>query len=339
MRRLTPASVTVMMFVVVGLLVAAYFVKGMFAREAPGEAVTIRNVPMALTDLEPGTIITENHLGLGRVRSTNMKPEMLISNRAIVGRVVKEKITKATPILTQQLYQPGEHPPLEVGEGMRAVSIAVSGGSAMVDGLIKPGQYVDIHFTPDSDSVTSGSGFTMTLFKGIRMIAINRSFQAGAASGGGNVVTLELTPAQANIIILAQNRGGLALTYNPEGKGDGAVAVSNSDRAYLDEILGITPEPDPLPPYSTDIYRKTSLNRLHFDDGRVISGYDRNRGINRSRNNDSTPSRSSGPRDDNSLLPTDLPDPADSPTSGRVPANGTNYSQPTADSTKIDTRN
>ncbi len=334
MRRLTPAKVTVMMFVVVGLLVTAYFVKGMFAQEPPAEPVTIRTVPMAIADLEPGTIVTSSHLGLGRIKSTHMKPEMLISNRVIVGRVVKEKISQATPILAQQLYQPGEHPPLEVAEGMRAVSIGISSGSSMVDGLIKPGQYVDIHFTPNSNysSQQSNGPFTMTLFKGVRVIAINRNFQSGQTSTGANIVTVELSPAQANIIILAQARGALALTYNPEGKGDGSVAVSNADRAYLDEILGITPEPEPLPPFTTDIYRRSSLNRLQFEDGRVISGSGRSSGINRQRNNssnnNSAPSRT---RNFDSPLPTDLPDPVDSGTS-RVPANGSNYSPPTADS-------
>src|SRR5206468_1356132 len=93
-------------------------------------------------------------------------PDYMLSDRKLVGRVVKEKIPAGTAIRTSQLYQPGEFPSLEVEEGMRAVSIGVSDSTHLVSGLIKPGQYVDIHLTPSglNNDERAGGGITLTLF-------------------------------------------------------------------------------------------------------------------------------------------------------------------------------
>lgn len=270
MKKLTPAKVTIMMFLMVGGLVAAFVAKRLFAVEETKPEAKRRDMPMAISALEPGTVITADHIGLGPVKISDLKPDMLMSNRVIVGRVVKEHIQAATPIQSGQLYQPGELPPLELGEGMRAVTLGLGQTVSIVDGLIKPGQFVDIHMTVTrnvSDARLQG-GLTLTLAKGVKILAINRNFSQGTIDRRSNNVTVELTPEQANIIILAQEKGLLTLTYNPEGRGTGGVAVSSADRATLDEILGLKPLPEPAKPIVTEIYRKTSRQVNHFIDGR-----------------------------------------------------------------------
>ncbi|REJ73348.1 MAG: Flp pilus assembly protein CpaB [Planctomycetota bacterium] len=261
-----------LMLVVVGLLVAGYVAKTLLARdEAPPED-PILTIPMALSDLEPGTVITDAHIALGRMRESHMTPETIRSDRVVVGRVVKQPITAARAILTTDLYPPGEFPPLELGENMRAVSIALGDGSSAVDGLIRPQEFVDVHFTPASyrDQERTG-GMTMTLFKGVKVLAVNRSTSgASPAARGGNTVTLELSEEQANIIILARDKGDLTLTYTPEGKGDGGVAVSRSDRATLDEILGLDPIPAAERPFASEIFYGSGRTVLEFQNRRRI---------------------------------------------------------------------
>ena len=55
MNRLTPATLTILMFGLVGLLVAGYVAKNLFAREEKKPQVQNRTIPMALVDIEPGT--------------------------------------------------------------------------------------------------------------------------------------------------------------------------------------------------------------------------------------------------------------------------------------------
>lgn len=274
MKSLTPARLTLIMFIVVGALIAAYVAKGLFAKEEKPPEVALRSVPAAVSDMQPGTRITEAHLGVIRIPEDQLQPGSLINDRSIIGRVVREKITAAAPILTTQLYEPGEFPPLQVEEGMVAVSVQMENDTDMVDGLIKPGEYVNVHMTVDSTGSLDTTddrlrgGLTLTLFRGAKVLAINQNTTAGAADDlTGNRVTLELTREQANILILAKERGHITLTFAPEGKGSGVVGVSDADRATLEEILGLKPIPEPEAPFSTETFRGTGRTVLQFRDG------------------------------------------------------------------------
>jgi pilus assembly protein CpaB len=275
-RRLSPAMLTMMMLGVVGLLVAMYFGKRLLATQELPPPDPVVNVPMALTDLRPGTRITEAHIGQGRARESGLTRDIIRSNRVVIGRVVKNPITAAEPISTTDLYPPGESPPLEVAEGMRAVTIPVGEATAAVSGLVQVGQYVDIHFTPsgipgDDDT----GGLIMTLFKGVKILAINGIAVGGTSAGrGASNVTLELTPQQANIILLARDRGVLNLTYTPDGKGTGVIAVEDENRATLNEILNLAPRPEPEPPFVTEFFEGTSRGVYQFRDGmRIGDGF------------------------------------------------------------------
>jgi len=281
-KSLTPAKVTLLMLGVFGILIAAYIGKRLLAGKDEAPPVATRNIPMAISELEPGTLVTEEHLGLGPIAIKNLKPEMMTSNKVIVGRIVKERIPAATPISTGQLYPAGETPPLEVEPGMRAISVPLGSSVDLVDGLIKPGEYVDVHMTPtglNNDRRMNG-GMTLTLFKGVRVIAINRSYTQINNTRRGTNVTLELTPEQANIMILARDRGAITMSYTPEGKGDGGVAVSSADKATLYEILGLkTPEKpkeeEPPKPFVVEGYYGSSRSVNRFDkDGARIGDYD-----------------------------------------------------------------
>src|SRR5688572_20704762 len=109
-----------MMFGVIGLLVAAYVAKSLLAVEEPAPVVATRNVPMPVADIQPGTLITETHVGQGPMLVSELRSDMLLNNRVIVGRVAKELLKAATPMRAGQLYEPGARPELEIEAGMRA---------------------------------------------------------------------------------------------------------------------------------------------------------------------------------------------------------------------------
>lgn len=256
------------MFGVVGLLVAAYVVKRMFASVPAPAAPATRNVPMAIADIEPGTVITENHLGQGPYPVDKLERDTLLVNRVVVGRVAKVKIPAAQPIRANMLYKPGELPPLQVADGYRAITVDIGESTAMVDGMIKPGQYVDVLFTTGYESGGDAlqGGVTLRLFEGVKVIAINRNFSQGRVERGGNRVTLELTEPQANVLVMARERGRITLTYNPQGPGDGGLALNNAERVTLYEILGMKPAEPPPEPFSTETYRGSSRTVFLFND-------------------------------------------------------------------------
>ena len=259
------------MFGIVGLLVLGYFAKNLFAQKEKPAGPTLRDVPMAVTDIKPGTMITADHIGVGRYDRTKLTPDVLLANRVVVGRVAREPIKAAQPIKAGQLYQPGELPPLDIGPGMRAVSVEVGDGVAMVDGIIKPGDSVDVLFT--STGAGGGAndayqgGLTMRLFEGVKVLAINRNFAQGKVDRGNNHVTLELTVPQTNIVVLAKDRGKITLTYNPNGKGNGGLAVSSSEseRVTLFELLGLEKSDPRVEPFMTEIFKGSNRVANRFD--------------------------------------------------------------------------
>lgn len=261
MRRLSPAFLTMVMLGVVGLLVVLYVGKKLLARDKTPPADPTVSVPMSLTDLEPGTRITEAHLATGPAVRSKLTRDIVMTTRALVGRVVKNKIPATQPIKSGDLYAPGQNAPLNLEPGMVAVTVPMSSPFAA-----SRGQYVDVHFTPatDPDQEDTG-GRIMTLFKGVKILEISSS----SANRTGANVTLELTREQANIILLAKDRGELHFVYAPEGKGTGGVAVNDADRATLYEILGYTPKPaEPaVPPFITEIFEGSGREVVRFRDG------------------------------------------------------------------------
>ncbi len=268
--KLTPAKVTMLMLLAVTGLIGLYLVKGLSAVEKKPTRRTTLNLPLAVAALEPGTRITENHIDLGPVSISELKEDVLRANRVIVGRVVKVAVKSGSPIRGSQLYEPGENAPLLVGDGKQAIAVPVATTSEMVDGLIKPNEFVDVHFVLSRESsstvdprIAKLGGVSLTLFKGVKVLAVNRSFRQGLALATGNSVTLELATEQTNALLVARDHGSISLTFNPDGSGDGGVAVHNADRATLFEILGLKgpvgqKEPEPEEPFETDAYRGTA---------------------------------------------------------------------------------
>lgn len=266
MRRLTPATVTLLMFGVVGLLVAMYVAKGLLATEGPKPPRT-RNMPMPISDIPAGTLIREDHLGSGPLFETKLTRDMLMSSKAIVGRIANTTLKKATPITGEQLYEYGTTPPLKVSEGLRAYTLDIGPAVQMVDGLVKPGDYVDVAFAPTLSDTRMRGGLIMTLFKGMKILAINRQYRQGRIESQ-NTVTLEVTPEEANIFNLARAHGVLSFTYTPDGKGKNLFAFKDSTKITLEELLGLPPEEKKPEPkiFRAQVYRQVGRQELEFDE-------------------------------------------------------------------------
>jgi len=291
------------MFGAIGLLVVAYVAKNLLAvEEKPPQATTLL-VPMAAVDIAPGTTVSEVHIGKAPYPIDKLASDTLRVERLIVGRVAKSEIKAANPIRANQLYQPGELPPLELKTDKRAVTVNVGESTSLVDGLIKPGNFVDVLFTVNgnsNDDVMQG-GMTMRLFDGVKIIAINRNMAQARIERGGNNVTLELTEPQANVLVLAEERGTITLTYNPNGPGTGGLALDSSERVTLYQILGIKPPTQEPEPFTSEIFRGSSRSVHRFNpSGRLIDNYSTPAPNTR-------PTLRSGDQDRNATPPAPLP--------------------------------
>ncbi|GEM_PF-2834053 len=272
MKTLTPAKMVMFVFVAIGMLITFYLVKTLTAKEPQPQRVTTRNVPLTLTELEPGTVIKQGDIGMGPAPANEIVGDVLLAVEALEGRVVKNRIPVTELIHGSDLYPAGQLPPLKVSDGATAFSIVQSETSAMVEGLIKPGDHVDIYYSPNATNdprFQSIGSLTIKLFKGLRVIAINRSFVQSDLEASRNSVTVEVRKDDAALLQLALNTGKLSLSYTRDMSGRATVQVADPDRPTLEELLQLPPVPEepeePEPDrFTTNIWRRGSRQSLSF---------------------------------------------------------------------------
>lgn len=260
-------------FLVISALAIGFIMKKVFAKEPVRTATaTTELVPMALSEIAPGTEIQSDYLGDGPVlKSTLSEHRDIVKNRSgIIGRVAKEPIPMASPLRLSMFYPIGSGPEIQIAPGNRLVSVDVGGSTGTVSGLVKAGSHVDVMMTVDGQrgDRQPGDAMVLQLFDGVRVFAINRN-TGGSRGGTGNEVVLELSPHQQKIMVLAKEKGRINLSYNPEGPGSGGLSVQTSrdDRVLLSEILGFkTPPPPDAKPFVTEQYRNGGHINAYYDE-------------------------------------------------------------------------
>ncbi len=291
--KLTPWMLTVAAFGIIALLAVGFIFKKVWATEiveAPRPESKV--LPMAIMDLEPGMVITRAHVGNGPwPKDSELTSDTLLSVEGVLGRIVKEPISRATPLQGSMFYAPGDQPDQKVADGKRAVSIRVSDTTAALLQKLKPEQYVDVQLTVDGigagggdrlqstgGSVRNASGYgnamTATLFKGVKIVSLSRGYTTTALQGGESQnVTLELDEVQTRIALLAQQKGQIDLVYNPNGPGTGGIEIkSEKDRVTLHELLGLKEAIEKDKAFKTEHYRGAGHSSSYFRDGERVGG-------------------------------------------------------------------
>jgi pilus assembly protein CpaB len=163
------------------------------------KSLAVRDIPLAYVETRA-------------VRATELK--RILGTRSAAGLKANEAL------LWSDLTQFSDHSRLLSGliqNGMRAV--ALDGRSINFEGLLRPGDRVDVVFTTADKE--AGSGSTMTLLQNLLILSVGsdisrNSDQAHKGYDHGGV-TLSSTVEQAQILTQAQQRGRLTLTLrNPE---------------------------------------------------------------------------------------------------------------------------
>jgi pilus assembly protein CpaB len=122
--------------------------------------------------------------------------------------------------------------------GMRAMSVAIDNrGTNTAGGFILPNDRVDVLRTYRDDEGSRGQGLDVyiseTILSNIRILAIGQNIQErnGEKVVTGENATLELTPAQAEVLLLAQRVGQLSLALR-----------SIADASQAQEVVRSSPE-------------------------------------------------------------------------------------------------
>lgn len=240
--------------------------------EAPPapEVVTpeTREVLVATRHLPVGTLLGEadvisEPLEVGRIPAGAI-PEK--DGGDVVGTAVRVPIDAGTPVLFTDLVHPGARGFLSLilSPGMRAVSVNMEPATRDA-GLIDPGDRVDVIFTASAPSTDSfevsdllagadGARLSRTLLEDVRVLAINRTVRPPAVGGEEppdrsqeiTTATLEVSPAQAPVLVHAHQEGVLALTVRAARSVPDS--ASRPSAVHIQELLLPDARPKGLPP-------------------------------------------------------------------------------------------
>jgi pilus assembly protein CpaB len=210
------------MMVVLALVFGASAAVGVnsFIRNPPpppqGEVVP---VVVAMTDLPRGGTISAEVVKI-REYPKGLAPTGALSKlEDAVDRGIYIPLTRDEPILENKLAPKGAGRGMAalIPKGMRAYSVKVPEVAQGVSGFILPGNKVDVLLSVGDIGGTNetGGGSTTTLLQNVEILAVDQKTEAPADNKVDTKelrsVTLLVTPQQANLLDLGQNKGMLHL--------------------------------------------------------------------------------------------------------------------------------
>jgi len=210
--------------------------KALLAAEPRGASVIV-----AARDLSVGTIVRAADVRAVRWPGNATPPGYFGTVEAVVGRGVITPVRANEPLLEGKLADKSAGGGLSVSipEGMRAVSVKVDEVIG-VAGFVLPGTRVDVVVTlPPRAGANEAT--TQVFLQNIPTLAAGESTQPDARGKpqGVTVITLLVTPEQAEVLILAANEGriqlalrntlDLALVETPGAKPASLLRMSRGD--------------------------------------------------------------------------------------------------------------
>ena len=176
-------------------------------------------VVVVIVDLPRGASITPEAVKIKEFPRDLVPAGALSKLEDAVNRVIFVPLTKDEPVLESKLAPKGAGRGLSalIPSGMRAYSVKVPDVAQGVAGFILPGNRVDVLLSLGEISGTkeTGGGSTTTLLQNVEILAVDQKMDAPSDNKVDTKdlrsVTLLVTPQQANLLDLGQNKGMLHL--------------------------------------------------------------------------------------------------------------------------------
>lgn len=216
---------------VLALAVASGLLAALLARQylqsriamAPASETATSLVAVAARDLPGGSVLGPEDVKMISWPAESRPPEYVETSALVIGQGLLFPVKANEPLLRSKLS--GEQGGLAavIPQGMRAVSVKVDEVIA-VAGFVVPGTRVDVIVTMPSNSDQPGT--SRVVLQNIRVLASGQSIEESAEGEpqDASVITLLVTPDEAETLLLASNEGRIQL------------ALRNS----LDEAVAIT---------------------------------------------------------------------------------------------------
>jgi pilus assembly protein CpaB len=196
-------------------------------------------VALATRDLPIGHVLTKEDVKVINWPGEAMPEGFISSNEAAVGRGVITPLRLNEPLLETKLASRdgGGGIQLAVNEGLRAISVRVD-EVISVAGFVVPGTRVDVLLTMPGPG---GEPTTKVILQNVQALAAGQSIEKDKDGKPQtvSVITVLVTPDQAEMLALAANQGKIQLALR--NTLDTARIVT--DGAKSSQLLGARPAP------------------------------------------------------------------------------------------------
>jgi len=227
------ARIGVLVLALVAAGAAAFLARGLVSSSDKKAAPAVVEAPtteilVAADNIETGDRLTGSSIKWQKWPDSAMNPVFITRKgkpdalNAYSNSVARMSIMKGEPVTAAKLVETGNQGLMSalINPGMRAVAIRISPESS-AGGFILPNDRVDVVLT-DHGQRSEGGGSSVsadTIMRNVRVLAIDQRFneKEGAQVAVGKTATLELTPAQAELVALAQEEGKLTLALRSIG--------------------------------------------------------------------------------------------------------------------------
>jgi len=210
------AVVPIILALVVAVVASVFIYKWMKKQTAPKEVAKIEEVKLkeaaiAEVDLPVGTQLKPEMVKSVSFLEDSLPPGYFSDPNILVGRVV------ISPLKRQELILESRLAPSDVKTGgMAAVlkpgkrAVSIAGNKVLgVSGFINPGDRVDVLLT--STDPKTKTNVNKTVFENVLILATGTQLSRNAEGGPSPVdsYTLEVTPEQAEKLVLASSEGNI----------------------------------------------------------------------------------------------------------------------------------
>lgn len=177
-------------------------------------------VLIATRDISMGETLTEDMLGLRNVPQAYLEPRHISVEElsAVLGARMSMSVNAGESVLWSDLASmQNERRDLSglIDPGMRALTVPASAQS-LFGGLLRPGDRVDVLYTAAGSF--DGPGSTVTLLQNVLVLAVGADMGSPGSRGkAGSVVTVSVSPEQAQAVVHARTKGALDVALrNPD---------------------------------------------------------------------------------------------------------------------------
>jgi pilus assembly protein CpaB len=222
--------------------IAAFLVHQFLASQTPAPTTTTvqagtMNVLVAARDIVPGTVLTQDDIRWEPWPETAKQDRFIIQPAQVEGQapgadpqqdfinmIARREVKLGEPMSHDMVIKQGDSgvTAANLAKGMRAITINVTPPQG-VAGLILPNDHVDVIENIAVRDIVGLQGWrdvvlkytAETIMRNIRVVAINQKLSHDPKDGvaePGNLVTLEVTPDQAERLVVAEQLGTMSLT-------------------------------------------------------------------------------------------------------------------------------